>query len=151
MSLRNRFYWGNYHFVRNGQKNDNIPTVTYKRDELGRSERTSDRLVAPSWYPYTMICHEWGMKNVRKWLQQTVVDEEIFKPSSNSKWVIIGCCFRTKFRISLWGLSLYDSYHRVCNKIKMTAATSGTRTAYPSGASEFTPGFSGVRVTRLSV
>jgi hypothetical protein len=30
----------------------------------------------------------------------------------------------------------------------MTGATSGAGTAYPSGAHEFTPGFSGVRVAR---
>jgi hypothetical protein len=30
-------------------------------------------------------------------------------------------------------------------------ATSGAGTAYPSGAPEFTPGFSGVRVTRSLV
>ena len=33
----------------------------------------------------------------------------------------------------------------------MTDATSGAGTAYPSGASEFTPGFSRVRVTRSLV
>ena len=33
----------------------------------------------------------------------------------------------------------------------MTGATSGTVTAYPSGAPEFTPIFSGIRVTRSLV
>jgi hypothetical protein len=40
------------------------------------------------------------------------------------------------------------TYHRVCNQINTTGATSGAGTAYPSGAPEFTPIFSGVRVTR---
>jgi hypothetical protein len=39
------------------------------------------------------------------------------------------------------------TYHRVCNKINTTGATSGAGTAYPSGAPEFTPCFRGVRVT----
>ena len=33
----------------------------------------------------------------------------------------------------------------------MTGATSGAGTAYPSGAPEFTPGFSGIHVTRSLV
>ena len=40
------------------------------------------------------------------------------------------------------------NYHRVCIYINATGATSGAGTAYPSGAHEFTSGFSGVRVTR---
>jgi len=43
------------------------------------------------------------------------------------------------------------TYHRVCNYINTTGATSGAGTAYPSGAHEFTPGFSGVCVTRSLV
>ena len=39
-------------------------------------------------------------------------------------------------------------YHRFCN---MRGATTGAGIAYPSGAPEFTPGFSGVRVTRSLV
>ena len=38
-------------------------------------------------------------------------------------------------------LSTIMTYHRVCNKIYTTGATSGTRTAYASGSSEFTPCF----------
>jgi hypothetical protein len=38
--------------------------------------------------------------------------------------------------------------NRVCNQINTTGATSGAGTAYPSGAPEFTPGFSGDRITR---
>jgi hypothetical protein len=38
-----------------------------------------------------------------------------------------------------------------CNYINTTGATSGAGTAYPSGAPEFTPVFSGVRVTRSLV
>ena len=45
-------------------------------------------------------------------------------------------------------LSSFTTYYRVCKYINTTGATSGAGTAYPSGASEFTPGFSGVRVTR---
>ena len=33
------------------------------------------------------------------------------------------------------------TYYRVCNQINTTGATSGTGTAYPSGAPEFTSGF----------
>jgi hypothetical protein len=39
-------------------------------------------------------------------------------------------------------------YHQICNQINTTGATSGAGTAYPSGAPEFTLGFSGFRVTR---
>ena len=38
-------------------------------------------------------------------------------------------------------LSSFTTYHRICNQIKTTGATSGAGTAYPSGAPEFTPGF----------
>ena len=38
-------------------------------------------------------------------------------------------------------LSSFMTYHRVCNYINTTGSTSGARTAYPSGAPEFTPGF----------
>jgi len=48
-------------------------------------------------------------------------------------------------------LSSFMSYHEVCFYINTTGANSGTETAYPSGALEFTPGFSGVRVTRALV
>ena len=44
-------------------------------------------------------------------------------------------------------LSSFMTYHLVCNQITTLCATSGTGTANPSGAPEFTPGFSGVRVT----
>jgi hypothetical protein len=48
-------------------------------------------------------------------------------------------------------LSSFMTYHMVCNYIKTTGATSGAWTAYPSGAPEFTPVFSGVHVTRSLV
>jgi hypothetical protein len=35
----------------------------------------------------------------------------------------------------------FMTYHRVCNEINTTGATSRAGTAYPSGAPEFTPGF----------
>jgi hypothetical protein len=38
-------------------------------------------------------------------------------------------------------LSSFVTYYRVCNHINTTGATSGAGTAYPSGASEFTPSF----------
>ena len=38
-------------------------------------------------------------------------------------------------------LSSFTTYHRVCNSINTTGATSGAGTAYPSGASTFIPGF----------
>ena len=48
-------------------------------------------------------------------------------------------------------LSSFMTYHRGCNKINTTCATTGAGTAYPSGAPEFTTDFSGVRVTRSLV
>ena len=42
-------------------------------------------------------------------------------------------------------------YHRVCNKITMTGATSGAGSADPSRAPEFTLVFGGVRFTRSLV
>ena len=45
----------------------------------------------------------------------------------------------------------FMTYHLVCHYINTTGATSGARTTYPSGAPEFTPVFSGVRVTRSLV
>ena len=47
--------------------------------------------------------------------------------------------------------SPFMPYLRVCNKINPTGATKGAGTAYPSGAQEFTPVFSGIRVTRSLV
>jgi hypothetical protein len=38
-------------------------------------------------------------------------------------------------------LSSFMTYIRICNQTNTTGATSGAGTAYPSGASEFTPGF----------
>ena len=48
-------------------------------------------------------------------------------------------------------LSSFMTYHRMCNQINTTGATSGAGTAYPAVAPRFTPGFSGVRVTRSLV
>jgi hypothetical protein len=63
------------------------------------------------------------------------------------KWPRICSTYRKHFPV----LSSIMTYHRVCNKINTTGATSGAGTAYPSGAPEFTPCFSGVRVTRSLV
>jgi hypothetical protein len=41
----------------------------------------------------------------------------------------------------LYLLSSFMTCHRVCNSINTTGATSEAGTAYPSGLSEFTPGF----------
>jgi len=43
------------------------------------------------------------------------------------------------------------TYHQVYNKSNTTGATCGVGTAYPSGAPELIPGFSGVRVARSLV
>jgi hypothetical protein len=48
-------------------------------------------------------------------------------------------------------LSIFMTYHQVYNYINTTGVTSGKGTAYPSGAPVFTPGFSGIRVTRSLV
>ena len=48
-------------------------------------------------------------------------------------------------------LSSFMTNDRVCNKSNTMGATSGAGNAYPSGAPEFTPSFSGVCVTRSLV
>ena len=48
-------------------------------------------------------------------------------------------------------LSSFTTYKRVCNHSNTTGSTSEAGTTYPSGASEFTPVLSGVRVTRSLV
>jgi len=48
-------------------------------------------------------------------------------------------------------ISSFMTYHRVCNYINTTGVTRGAGTAYPSRATEFTLGFSGVRVSRSLV
>jgi hypothetical protein len=53
--------------------------------------------------------------------------------------------------INLNGVTRFITYHRVCNLIKKTSATSGAGTSYPSGAHEFTLIFSGIRVSRSLV
>jgi hypothetical protein len=63
------------------------------------------------------------------------------------KWPRICSICRKHFPV----LSSFTTYYRVCNYINTTGATSGAGTAYPSGASDFTSGFSGVRVTRSLV
>jgi hypothetical protein len=63
------------------------------------------------------------------------------------KWPRICSTCRKHFPV----LSSFTTYYRVCNHINTTGATSGAGTANPSGAHEFTPGFSGVRVTRSLV
>ena len=47
------------------------------------------------------------------------------------------------------GYGLFWTYHRFCNKINTTGATSRVGTAYPSGAPEFTPVFSGFVLLHL--
>jgi len=48
-------------------------------------------------------------------------------------------------------LSSFMTYHRICHKSNTMNVTLREGTAYPPGAPEFTPVFSGVRVTRSSV
>jgi hypothetical protein len=48
-------------------------------------------------------------------------------------------------------LSSFTIYYWVCNRINTTCTTGRAGTAYPSGAPEFTLGFSGVSVTWSSV
>ena len=50
-----------------------------------------------------------------------------------------------QFSISNIYISTTQTYHRGCNQINTTGATSGEGTAYISGTPEFTPVFSGVR------
>ena len=47
--------------------------------------------------------------------------------------------------------SSWLTYHRVCNKSNTTSVICGAGTAHSSGAHEFTPGFSGIRVARSLV
>ena len=63
------------------------------------------------------------------------------------KWPRI--CFTSRKDFTV--LSSFMTYDRVCNQGNTTGVTSGARTAYPSEAPEFTPGFSGVRVARSLV
>ena len=56
-----------------------------------------------------------------------------------------------KFHLSQTLPSSFPIHHQVCNYSNTTGATSGEGTAYPSGATEFTPVFSGVLVTRSLV
>ena len=42
--------------------------------------------------------------------------------------------------VNLPVLSLFMTYHRVCNWINMTGVTSGAGTTYPAGSPEFTRG-----------
>ena len=49
------------------------------------------------------------------------------------------------------GFSSFMTYHRVCYKSTTTGSGVGTETAYPSGATEFTPDFSWVRVVQSLV
>ena len=63
---------------------------------------------------------------------------------SVSQWSPICSICRKHFRV----LSVFTPYYRVCNYINTTGATSGAGSAGPSGAPEFTPVISGIRVTR---
>jgi hypothetical protein len=50
-----------------------------------------------------------------------------------------------------WILSSFMTCHQVCYWSSTKGATSGAGTAHPSGIPEFTPVFSGVRITRYLV
>ena len=60
------------------------------------------------------------------------------------KWPRICSSCRKHFPV----LSSFVAYHRLGNYINTTGVTSRAGTPYPSGAHEFIPGFSEVRVTR---
>ena len=62
-----------------------------------------------------------------------------------SQWIFKVQCSTCRKHFPV--LSSCTTYHRICNQINTTGATSGTGTAYPSGAHEYIPGFSQVRVT----
>jgi hypothetical protein len=87
-----------------------------------KSSLTSKVLLSPLWLGWPL----WNMCN---------------------KWPRICSTFRKHFPV----LSLFMTCHRICNYINTTGVTNGTGTAYPSGAPEFIPGFSGVRVTQSLV
>jgi hypothetical protein len=53
-----------------------------------------------------------------------------------------------KFHMSQALPSSFLIHHQICNHSSMTGATSGEGIAYPSGATEFTPVFGGILVTR---
>jgi hypothetical protein len=59
------------------------------------------------------------------------------------KWPRICCTCRKRFPV----LSAFLTFHRICCYINTTGATSVAGSAYPSGAPEFIPFLSGVRVT----
>ena len=61
-----------------------------------------------------------------------------------NKWPRICSTCRKHFPV----LSSFMTYHRVCNLIKTTGASSRAGTAYPFGSHEFIPVFSEVRGTR---
>jgi len=62
---------------------------------------------------------------------------QLMKPKLCHEWPrICSTCLR-----HFPGLSSFMTYHRVCNHINTMGATIGARTAYSSGALEFTPGF----------
>jgi hypothetical protein len=74
-----------------------------------------------------------------KQTQEYTVTECLFK-----KWPWIYSVCRNHNSV----LSLFKTYHRFCNKSSTTDTTCGEGTGCPSGAPEFTSGFSGVCVAR---
>jgi len=66
---------------------------------------------------------------------------------SMSKITTVSCVFRNHKPI----LSQFMTYHPICNKSNTAGTASGTGTAYPSGAPEFTLVFSWVHVAQSLV
>jgi hypothetical protein len=83
-----------------------------------------------------------------------------WKLKKNTEPLILIVFFLPQLYILVFGPLIYNiitsdfiminiTYHRVCSKNIATCATSGTGTAYPSGAPEFAPGLNGIRVAQL--
>ena len=69
-------------------------------------------------------------------------------PSGKIEVAIMTWLIVTEYLSHKWPLICY---HRLCNKNNTTGNICGAGTAYPSGAHEFTPVCSGVRVARYLV
>jgi hypothetical protein len=91
----------------------------------------------------TMVCDK-----VRRWLAagRIYLSIDFQRLGSTIKCVSYYTC-RKHFSV----LSSFMTYRQFCGYSNTTGAISGAGTAYPSRAPEFTPIFSGIRVTRSLV
>ena len=96
----------------------------------------------PNWFRRKVWKYQTGCFSevVIRWTYNTVSYREVSKGRRMADRQTILYCLPI--------LSSFITYHRVCNEINTTGATSRAGTAYPSGAPEFTPVFSGFPVTR---